>query len=341
MKTYTIVELLGDGISTELSESVHSIAASLPCKLDFVAVDLSEPNRRARGSVLYDEAVALMRKHGSALKYPTATTGESPNQVLRERCQFAVIHRPVCTIPGIPTNFSKPLDIDVVRIATGGTYDDAGRRIGRDTAVALRVIERAPSRFAARFAFKLAMVRGTGVVSSSKYTIQRATDGLFEEVVGQVAQDYPSIPYRRELFDALLAGVIMNPDRYGVIVCPNEYGDFLSDMACGLIGSMGLGDSTSYAFEDDGRIALAMFDPAGGTAPDIAGKNLANPTAALLSLSNVLRHVGELAASRELRKVLFETIASGKSTKDIGGKLGTREFTAEIAQRLQGTLVRS
>jgi isocitrate dehydrogenase (NAD+) len=341
MKNYTIVELLGDGISAELSQSVHTVAESLPCRLEFQPVDLSEPNRNARGSVLYDETVALMRRHRSALKYPTATTGESPNQVLRERCQFAVIHRPVCTIPGISSNFTKPLDIDVVRIATGGTYDDAGRRIGRDTAVSLRVIERGPSRFAARFAFKLAMVRGTGVVSTSKYTIQRATDGLFEEVVGQVAQDYPSIPYRRELFDALLAGVIMNPERYGVIVCPNEYGDFLSDMACGLIGSMGLGDSTSYAFDDDGHIALAMFDPAGGTAPDIAGKNVCNPTAALLSLSNLLRHIGEIEAGKVLRKALFATVASGRSTRDIGGKLGTREFTAEVARSVQGTLAKA
>lgn len=341
MKTYTIVELLGDGISPELSQSVHTIAASLPCKLEFVPIDLSEPSRKARGIAVYDEAVPLMRRHTCAFKYPTATTDESPNQVLRERCQFAVIHRPVCTIPGIPSNFTKPLDIDVVRIATGGTYDDAGRRIGRDTAVALRVIERGPSRFAARFAFKLAMVRATGVVSTSKYTIQRATDGLFEEVVGGVAQDYPSIPYRRELFDALLAGVIMNPERYGVIVCPNEYGDFLSDMACGLIGSMGLGDSTSYAFEDDGRIALAMFDPAGGTAPDIAGKNLCNPTAALLSLSNLLRHVGEVDAGKNLRRALFDTIASGRSTRDIGGRLGTKEFTTEVARSFQGTLAKA
>jgi isocitrate dehydrogenase (NAD+) len=334
MKTYCVVELLGDGISPELSQSVHTVAAGLSCKLEFVAVDLSEASRRKHGAALYDRAVELMRKHRAALKYPTATSDESPNQVLRERCQFSVIHRPVCTIPGIPTNFSKSLDIDVVRIATGGTYDDPGRRIGRDTAVSLRVIERGPCRHAARFAFKLAMVRKSNVVSTSKWTIQRATDGLFEDVVDAVAQDYPSIPYRRELFDALLAGIIMTPDRYGVIVCPNEYGDFLSDAACGLIGSIALGDSTSYAFDDDGQIALAMFDPAGGTAPDIAGKNVANPTAALLSLSNFLRHVGELDSSHALRRALFDAISSGRGTRDVGGKLGTDVFAREIAERM-------
>ena len=215
MNTYRVVELLGDGISPELSESVHALSARLPCRIEFVPVDLSDENRKRRGDPLFDEAVGAMREHGSAIKYPTATTGTgtSPNKILRDRCHFSVIHRPVATIPGIENNFKKSIDIDVVRIATGGTYEDAGRRIGRDTAVSLRVIERAPSRFAARFAFKLAMIRKTGVVSTSKHTIQKATDGLFEEVVGKVAEDYPSIPFRRELFDSLLAGIIMHPEK--------------------------------------------------------------------------------------------------------------------------------
>ena len=332
MKNHRVVELLGDGISAELSRSVHTVAQALPCRIEFVPVDLSEENRAARGTEIYDDAVAAMREHGVAIKYPTATTkGDSPNKILRDRCHFAVIHRPVCTIPAIHTNFKKSIDIDVVRIATGGTYEDAGRRIGRDTAVSLRVIERAPCKFAARFAFKLAMVRKSSVVSTSKHTIQRATDGLFEEVVGQVAEDYPAVPFRRELFDSLLAGLVMNPDRYSVIVCPNEYGDFLSDMACGLIGSVGLGDSSSYAFDDDGKITLAMFDPAGGTAPDIAGKDLANPTAALLSLANLLRHLGEVEVGGRLRAAILTTISAGRGTRDVGGTSSTSGFTAEVS----------
>lgn len=346
MNTYRVVELLGDGISAELSRSVHTIAASLPCRVEFLPVDLSEPNRAKRGKALYDEIVELMKRHRIALKYPTATTAESPNQVLRERCDFAVIHRPVCTIPGISTNFTKKLDIDVIRIATGGTYDDPGRRIGTDCAVSLRVIERRPSMWAARYAFKLARAHKTlahpmTVTSASKYTIQRATDGLFEEAVDDVARDFTDIPHRRELFDALLANLILHPERYSVIVCPNEYGDFLSDAACGLIGSIGLGDSTSLAFDDDGEVKLAMFDPAGGTAPDIAGKDLCNPTAALLSLANLLRHVGELELSRHLRTQLLGAIADGRSTGDIGGKLSTSEFTAEVARRVQTELART
>jgi len=337
MNTYQVVELLGDGISPELSHSVHTLAAALPCRLEFTQVDLSEPNRRARGSALYDAAVALMKSHGLALKYPTATTAESPNQVLRDRCDFAVIHRPVATLPGIETNFKKAIDVDVVRIATGGTYDDGGRRIGTESAVSVRVIERKTSAHAARFAFQLAAAKGRSVVSTSKWTIQKATDGLFEEVVDEVRAQFPRVPHRRELFDALLAGLIMKPERYSVIVCPNEYGDFLSDQACGLIGSIGLGDSASYAFDDAGRVTVAMFDPAGGTAPDIAGKDLCNPMAALLALTNLLAHAGEGAVASRLRAVLLSCLAERSSTRDVGGTLGTSAFTAEVVRRFQAS----
>ncbi|MFT7670250.1 MAG: isocitrate dehydrogenase (NAD+) [Planctomycetota bacterium] len=338
MKSYKIVELLGDGISAELSTSVHRIAESLPFKLEFVPVDLSEEAREKGGVEMYDKVVSKMKEHKISLKYPTATTRESPNKVLREKCQFSVIHRPVSTIPNIPTNFTKPLDIDVVRVATGGTYDDAGQRIGPDTAVSLRVISRGPCRHAARYAFRIAMLRKTSVCSTSKWTIQRETDGLFEEVAGKVANDYPGIPYRRELFDALLAGIIMHPERYGVIVCPNEYGDFLSDSACGLIGSVGLGDSSSFAFDDEGQITTAMFDPAGGTAPDIAGQDICNPTAALFAMRNMLAHLGELDASKALRAAILAAIAAGETTADIGGSLGTQAFTEVVIKRMASSL---
>ena len=338
MASYEIVELLGDGISAELSTCVHSLAEALPFDLRWVQMDLSDENRKKEGDALYDEIEGKIRQVGTALKYPTATTQDSPNRVLRSRLEFSVIHRPVQTIPGIETNFTQSIDIDVVRVATGGTYDDPGMRIGRDTAVSVRVIERHPTAHAARFAFRLAERRGKGVCSTSKYTIQQATDGLFEETVGNVAALYPDIAYRRELFDALLAGIIMGPERYGVIVCANEYGDFLSDAACGLIGSVGLGDSAFFAFDDKGDITTALFDPSGGTAPDIAGKNLANPTAAILAMGNMLSHVGEVKAGAALRESVLGAIADGARTRDIGGELSTTEFTEEVVKRVTASL---
>lgn len=338
MKRIPIVEFLGDGISAELSESVHTIAESLPFEIDFRQVDLSLASRRQRGSALYDEAVALTEELKVAIKYPTVTDQESPNRVLRDRLGFSVIHRPVKTFPGVENNFKKTLDIDVVRVATGGTYTDRGRRIGSDAAVSLRVIERQPSRFAARYAFRLASEKRASVVSTSKYTIQREADGLFQEQCADIASNYPGIPYREELFDALLAGIILHPERYEIIVCPNEYGDFLSDMACGLIGSIGLGDSASFSFEKGGQIRLAMFDPAGGTAPDIAGKGVCNPGAALLAFGSLLKHVGEKAAGNGLREAIRDAIADGEKTADIGGKMKTTEFTAVVCERLKSIL---
>src|SRR5262245_61443021 len=134
-RSYDLVELLGDGISPELSAAVHAVAAALPFAIRFHAVDLSIGEREARGAqTLYAEAEAAIRKFHVAVKYPTETRKESPNARLRELLDFSVIHRPVASIPGIPTKFQHPLDLHIVRIATGGTYEDAGRRVGTDAA---------------------------------------------------------------------------------------------------------------------------------------------------------------------------------------------------------------
>jgi isocitrate dehydrogenase (NAD+) len=326
----TVAEFLGDGISAELSAAVHRVAAALPIAIDFAPVDLSLARRERDAEGAYREAETAIRARGVALKYPTVTAKESPNKVLRERLDFAVIHRPVATIPGVATRFSGAVDLHIVRIAVGGTYEDAGRRIGSEAAVSVRVIERRPSFQAATFAFALAARLGCGVTSSSKYTIQRATDGLFEEVVAEVARAHPTIPHRRELFDALLAKLIMRPEDYRVVVTPNEYGDFLSDAACGLIGSLGLGASASYSFDAQGGVKLAMFDPAGGTAPDIAGQGVCNPAAALWAFAMLLEHSGHRGLGRALDLGLRDAIGAGHATRDLGGRLGTDGF-AEAA----------
>ena len=333
MESLRVTELLGDGIGPELRESVHSVAAVLPVPIEFSPVDLSLESRR-RNPDVYDEAERSMRATRLGLKYPTVTAQESPNAVLRRRLSFSVIHRPVLSIRGISSNFKENVALDIVRVATGGTYDDPGQMIGEDVAVALRIVERRPCTEAARFAFEYAKRRGLSVTSSSKHTIQRATDGFFEAIVKEVAASYPSVRHRVELFDALLAKVILKPNDYQVVLVLNEYGDFLSDMACGLVGSLGTGASGNYAFKRSGEIDVAMFDPAGGTAPDIAGRGIANPTAALLALSLLLDHVARAELGAALRGAVLGAIAEGKSTADVGGKLDTRAFTAVVADSL-------
>ena len=336
--TYKVTELLGDGIGAELSRAVHTLADALPIRLDFEPVDLSLENRRANRVKVYDQAVASIVANKVALKYPTITAEESPNQVLRKRLDLSVIHRPVTTIPGVPSNFRPELDLDIVRIATGGTYDDPGRMIGDDGAVSLRIVERRPVREAARYAFNLARKTGKKVTTASKYTIQKATDGLFEAVAREVAEQYPEVPHGVELFDALLGKVIMTPEKFQVVLVLNEYGDFLSDMACGLAGSLGIGASANLAFDASAVVRVAMFDAAHGTAPDIAGKNLANPTAIFLALVLLLYQIGEITVATAVKGATLDLLRQGVRTGDLGGKESTDSFTAavaaEVAKRL-------
>jgi len=329
--TYAVTELLGDGIGAELSRSVHTLADALPVRLDFTPVDLTLANRRARGKAVYDEAVEAVTTTKVALKYPTVTAEESPNQVLRRRLDLSVIHRPVYTIPGVPTNFTLNLDVDIVRIATGGTYDDPGRAIGDDAAVSLRIVERRPVREAARYAFGLARKVGKRVTTASKYTIQKATDGLFESVAGEVARQYPEVTHNVELFDALLGKLIMAPEKFEIVLVLNEYGDFLSDMACGLAGSLGIGASANLAFDASSVVRVALYDAAHGTAPDIQGKNLANPTAIFLALSMLLTQLGEVALGQSLKAATLDLLRQGVRTRDLGGSESTDSFTAAVA----------
>lgn len=335
---YNITELLGDGIASELSAAVRIVSAALPCKLKFEPVDLSLPSREKRGASIYDEAVESMKRNRFSIKYPTITSKESPNAVLRKRCDFSVIHRPVYTIPGVPTNFRQDLSLNIIRIARGGTYDDPGRPIGTEAAVSLRIVERQPCWEAARYAFMLARRSGKTVTSASKRTIQAATDGLFASVVNEVAHEFPDVLHQEELFDALLAKIIMHPERYSVILVLNEYGDFLSDMACGLAGSMGIGASASISFHRDGSLYLAMFDPAGGTAPDIAGKNLANPTAIFLALSMLLFEIGERGVAAALKATVLDLLRAGVRTRDLGGDQSTMQFSERVAAALPARL---
>jgi isocitrate dehydrogenase (NAD+) len=332
-----VAEFHGDGISSELSVSVHAVAA-LPIDVRFHAVDLTLGSRRKDATACYDAAMAAMQQHGIALKHPTVTEKESPNKVLRERCDFSVIHRPVATLPGVKTRHAGAVDLHVIRIAVGGTYEDAGRRIGPDVAVSIRVIERRPAREAALYAFRLAQRLGAGVCSTSKHTIQRATDGLFEEVVKDVAAGFPGVPHHSELFDSLLYKLILKPEGYRVVVTPNEYGDFLSDAACGLIGSLGLGASANFGFDAAGEVRYAMFDPAGGTAPDIAGKGVCNPSASILAFAMLLTHAGHPALGDAVGAAVRAAIGAGEATRDLGGALDTAGFTAVVCHRLAAAL---
>lgn len=331
-----VAELNGDGIALELRDAIHALNEALGSPVAFRSVDWSLENRD-RGATALEEGIEVTRSLGAAMKYPTVTRVESPNQVLRDRLGLAVIHRPCRTYPGVSTNYTGDIDLHVVRVATGGTYEDAGHRIGYHSAVSIRIMERTPVEHAAHFAFRLAeRIRSRSVVSTSKYTIQRAADGLFEEIINEVATEYRNIEHHAELFDSLLAKLIINPEKFKVIVTPNEYGDFLSDAVYGLIGSIGLGASASYAFTPSHQPTVGIFDPAGGTAPDIAGRGIANPSGAIEAFGYLLEYCGSRDMGQRLVDAVHDAIAAGEKTGDLGGTLDTMQFTKAVIARAAG-----
>jgi isocitrate dehydrogenase (NAD+) len=332
-----VTELLGDGIGPELEIAVAAVSDAIPVDLHFNKIDWTLERRTKEGMVPILEGEESLRTTHLALKYPTITKVESPNAILRRRCGFSVIYRPVASIPGISSNFTENLNVHIVRVATGGTYDDPGQLIGEEAAVSLRIVERGPCQYAASFAFDLAKDHAWTVTSASKHTIQRVTDGFFESVVGEVSKRYPYVKHKRELFDALLGKIVLSPQDFEVVLVLNEYGDFLSDLASGMVGSLGTGASGNFAFNKDNTISMAMFDPAGGTAPDIAGKNMCNPSAILLALSMLLEHIGQRKPSADVKNAVFSAIADGAKTRDLGGRLSTTEFTQEVVQRIKSS----
>ena len=338
MSAIEITELLGDGIGPELEKSIHAVADALPIDFNFYPIDWSLENRERQRNAAIDAAAESMRATRLALKYPTITREVSPNALIRQRCSFSVIYRPAISIKGISSNFKENVNLHIVRVATGGTYDDPGQLIGKHAAVSLRMVEREPCEQAASFAIELARQKGLKVTSASKHTIQRVTDGLFEDIVNEIHNQNEDVVHDVELFDALLAKVILNPHAFEVVLVLNEYGDFLSDMASGLVGSLGTGASGNFAFDSDRNVTLAMFDPAGGTAPDIAGKNICNPTAVLLSFGMLLDHIDRYDLGHALRLSLLGAIEKGECTADIGRKLSTTEYTNVIIDRMRDSL---
>lgn len=338
MKQVTVTELMGDGIAAELQESVYAVTEIMPIEFNFETIDLSLPNRERLDRQVFMQVEESMRKNKVALKYPTITKDISPNAIIRRMCDFSVILRPVISIKGITSNFKESLFLYIVRIATGGTYDDPGRLIGKDAAISIRIVEREPCRHAAKFAFNFARKKGLSVTSSSKHTIQKVTDGLFQSVVKEVHKEFQDVEHHVELFDALLAKIAMKPEEFEVVLVLNEYGDFLSDMASGLAGSIGTGTSGNFSFTENDAIDIAMFDPSGGTAPDIAGQNKCNPTGILLALGMLLDHIDRYDVGHALRMALLSAIADGECTVDIDGQLGTREFTQSVVDRLHDWL---
>jgi len=332
---YTVSLIEGDGIGPEISQSVKDIytAANVPIKWE--AIDVT-PQLKDGRTVIPDESIASIERNYIALKGPLATpVGKghvSLNLTLRRTFNLFANVRPCKSIAGYKTPYDN-VDTVLIRENTEGEYSGIEHVVVDGVVQSIKLITRAASERVLRYAFQYAQDIGKNKVRVvHKATIMKMSDGLFLSTARDVAKDFPNIEFDAELLDNACLKITTDPAPYAdkVLVMPNLYGDILSDMCAGLIGGLGLTPSGNIGDE------CSIFEAVHGSAPDIAGKGLANPTALLLSSIMMLRHMGLNKEAEKVESAIFKTLADGKAlTGDLGGKAKTHEYAQAIIDNLR------
>ena len=285
------------------------------------------------GTPLPDRVLDSIRRTGVALKGPITTpvgTGfRSVNVALRKTFDLYANVRPAKTLPGLAGRFEN-VDLVIVRENTEDLYAGIEHMVGEDAAESIKLITRKGCERIVRYAFEYAVREGRKKVTAvHKANIMKCTDGLFLDVARQIAKEYPQIAFDDSIVDAMCMRLVMHPEDYDVLVCPNLYGDIVSDLCAGLVGGLGLTPSANIGE------AGAIFEPIHGSAPDIAGQHKINPTAAILSASLMLAHLGEAEAAASITRAVTSVIAAGKMlTQDMGGNASTEEFADAVIAAL-------
>ncbi|KAF6155258.1 hypothetical protein GIB67_019784 [Kingdonia uniflora] len=324
----------GDGIGPEIAESVKQVlsAAAVPIEWEehFVG-DTVDPRTQ---SFLTWESLESVRRNRVGLKGPMATPvgkgHRSLNLTLRKELGLYSNVRPCYSLPGYKTRYDD-VNLVTIRENTEGEYSGLEHQVVRGVVESIKIITRQASLRVAEYAFHYAKTNGRGRVSAiHKANIMRKTDGLFLTCCREVAEKYPEITYEEVIIDNCCMMLVKNPALFDVLVMPNLYGDIISDLCAGLVGGLGLTPSCNIG---EGGICLA--EAVHGSAPDIAGKNLANPTALLLSSVMMLRHLNLNDQAEQIHSAIVKTIADGKyRTGDLGGSSTTTEFTKAIVDNL-------
>lgn len=308
---YTVSLIEGDGIGVEISQAVKDIysAANVPIKWESVDVT---PTLKDGRTVIPDEAIDSITKNYVALKGPLATPiGKghvSLNLTLRRTFNLFANVRPCKSIAGYKTPYEN-VDTVLIRENTEGEYSGIEHVVVDGVVQSIKLITREASERVLRFAFQYAQDVGRKKVRVvHKAAIMKMSDGLFLSLAREIAQDYPNIEFDAEMLDNTCLKMVTDPTPYNdkVLVMPNLYGDILSDLCAGLIGGLGLTPSGNIGDE------CSIFEAVHGSAPDIAGKNLANPTALLLSSIMMLQHMGLTEQASQIERAIFKTLAEGK-----------------------------
>jgi isocitrate dehydrogenase (NAD+) len=323
----------GDGIGPEVTEAVLRIIAAAGVEVEWERYDAGVLAMARHGTTLPPELLDSIRRNTVALKGPVTTPiGEgftSVNVGLRKALGLFANVRPVWSIAGIPTRYDA-VDLVIVRENTEDLYSGLEHEVVPGVVESLKVITEAASSRIARFAFEYARQnRRTRVTAVHKANIMKLGDGLFLTCVRSVARDYPDVTYDERIVDAACMHLVLDPHRFDLLVLPNLYGDIVSDLCAGLVGGLGVVPGANLG------TGMAVFEAVHGSAPDIAGKNQANPTALLLSALMMLRHIHEEAAAARIMQALERVLEAGTvRTRDLGGSATTTEFTAAICQEL-------
>ena len=335
MAKQTITVIKGDGIGPSIIDSALEILKAAGCDFDYEFVDAGLAALEKTGELLPQETVDTIAKNKITLKGPLTTpVGEgftSINVTLRKQFGLYANVRPVKSFVGTKARYDD-IDIITIRENTQGMYSGAGQVVSEDgnEAEAKSVITREGAEKIVTFAYELAIREGRKKVTAvHKANILKSTSGLFLKVAREVAERYPQIESTEMIVDATCMKLVMTPEEFDVIVTTNLFGDILSDLCAGLVGGLGMAPGANIG-ED-----AAIFEAVHGSAPDIAGKNLANPTSVILASIQMLEHLDMGDTAERIRSAVADVIKSGdRTTRDLGGSHGTTDFTQSVIDRL-------
>jgi isocitrate dehydrogenase (NAD+) len=330
MRRITLIE--GDGIGPEVTRAVVTIleAAGLHAEWEPQLAGVHAIDRY--NTPLPQELLDSIERNKVALKGPVTTPVgggfTSVNVGLRKALNLYVNLRPVWSIPSVPSRYSG-IDIVIVRENTEDLYAGLEHEVVPGVVESLKIITEQASTRVARFAFEYARAhKRTRVTAVHKANIMKMSDGLFLKCVRAVGQQFPDITCDDRIVDNACMQLVINPTQFDILLLPNLYGDIVSDLCAGLVGGLGVVPGANLGEE------IGVFEAVHGSAPDIAGKGIANPTALLFSALLMLRHIGEGAMADRIMKAVVATLSDGVRTRDLGGTATTVEYADAICQRL-------
>ena len=331
--THTITLVAGDGIGPEVTAAVVTILEQAGLQVEWEPHLAGVTALERHGVTIPPELLESIKRNKVALKGPVSTPVgggfTSVNVGLRQSLELFANLRPVWNIPSIKSRYEN-VDLVIVRENTEDLYAGLEHQVVPGVVESLKIITASSSTRIAKFAFEHARRHHRKRVTAvHKANIMKMSDGLFLESVRKVAEQYPDITCDDRIVDAACMHLVMNPTQFDVLLLPNLYGDIVSDLAAGLVGGLGVVPAANLGVE------IGVFEAVHGSAPDIAGRNIANPTALLLSALLMLRHIGEDAMADRIMNAVGEVLSEGRiRTRDLGGSASTTEYAEAICRRL-------